>query len=199
MSRAWTFQDSRQKKKLGEKKCPWSVGWIDPDGVRRSKKVGSHSLAEKFQRKKEGELAAGLCRVGPEHVAWERFRQEYEETIMVRWRSEMSRRDARHTFDLFETIAGPKYVDAVDGRLLDRYVAKRPKMASGRKKGDTVSPETIKGLSGNNFVRFMVAITLRVMIRPKNCEVVSGQALSSTFADTSAGFRPELTWTESGT
>jgi len=35
-----------------------------------------------------------------------------------------------------------------------------------------------KGLSGNNFVRFMVAITLRVMIRPKNCEVVSGQALS---------------------
>jgi len=35
-----------------------------------------------------------------------------------------------------------------------------------------------KGLSGNNFVRFMVAITLRVMIRPKNCEVVSGQAQS---------------------
>jgi len=35
-----------------------------------------------------------------------------------------------------------------------------------------------KGLSGNNFVRFMVAITLRVMIRPRNCEVVSGQALS---------------------
>ena len=57
--RAWKFQDARQKKKLGESKCPWSVGWIDPDGTRRSKKIGSNSMAEKFRKKIEGQLAAG--------------------------------------------------------------------------------------------------------------------------------------------
>jgi hypothetical protein len=44
--RAWTFQDTKQKQKLGESKCPWSVGWMDSEGRRRSKKVGSKSLAE---------------------------------------------------------------------------------------------------------------------------------------------------------
>ena len=39
--KAWLFQDHRQKVKLGEDKCPWSVGWIDPEGKRRSKRIGS--------------------------------------------------------------------------------------------------------------------------------------------------------------
>ena len=56
--RAWTFQDHRQKKKLGDK-APWSAGWIDPEGSKRSKRIGSKSRAEKYARKKEGELAAG--------------------------------------------------------------------------------------------------------------------------------------------
>jgi hypothetical protein len=51
--RAWVFQDSRQKKKLGEK-AHWSVGWIDPEGKRRSKRIGSKSMAEKYARKGEG-------------------------------------------------------------------------------------------------------------------------------------------------
>jgi hypothetical protein len=55
--RAWVFQDSRQKKKHGVK-APWSVGWIDPDGKRRSKRIGRKSMAEKFKRKVEGQLAA---------------------------------------------------------------------------------------------------------------------------------------------
>ena len=54
--KAWTFQDYTQKKKLGDK-CPWSVGWIDPQGRKRSKNIGSKSMADKFRRKKEGELA----------------------------------------------------------------------------------------------------------------------------------------------
>jgi hypothetical protein len=41
---AWLFQDHRQKQKLGDK-CPWSVGWVDPDGKRKSKKIGSKSMA----------------------------------------------------------------------------------------------------------------------------------------------------------
>jgi hypothetical protein len=35
---AWLFQDHRQKQKLG-RKTPWSVGWIDTEGHRRSKRV----------------------------------------------------------------------------------------------------------------------------------------------------------------
>lgn len=140
--KAWTFQDHRQKQKLGEKKCPWSVGWYAPSGRKRSKQIGSKSMAEKFRRKKEGELAAGLCRVGPEHVAWARFRREYEETIMPKWRSEESRLDARHALNIFERLVKPKRVDAIDEHILDVFVAKRLKMR-GKKRGDTVAPATV--------------------------------------------------------
>ena len=39
--RAWIFQDSRQKKSLGEDKCPWSVGWYEPGcKKKKSKRLG---------------------------------------------------------------------------------------------------------------------------------------------------------------
>ncbi len=78
--RAWLFQDHRQKQKLGDK-APWSVGWIDPDGKRCSKRIGSKSLAEKFRRKIEGELAAGLFRPTVTKT-WEEFRTEYEAKML---------------------------------------------------------------------------------------------------------------------
>lgn len=138
--RAWTFQDTRQKHGA---KTPWSVGWFDPEGRKRSKRIGSKSMAEKFRRKKEGELAAGVCRSGPEQVSWEKFRSEYEETVMPKWRSEHSRYLAGRSFDLFEKLIAPKYVSRVDEKALDTFVAKRLKMR-GKKKGDTVSAETVK-------------------------------------------------------
>ena len=46
------------EEEAGGDKCPWSVGWYDASGRKRSKKVGSKSMATKFARKKEGELAA---------------------------------------------------------------------------------------------------------------------------------------------
>ena len=77
--RAWVFQDSRQKKKLGTAKCPWSVGWNDPDRKRRSKRIGSRSVAEKYRRKLEGQLEAGTYQ-SVERKTWADFRQEYERT-----------------------------------------------------------------------------------------------------------------------
>ena len=56
--KAWLFQDSHQKRRLGEQKCPWSVGWLTPDGKRRSKRIGNKSRAESYRRKIERELAA---------------------------------------------------------------------------------------------------------------------------------------------
>ena len=54
--RAWTFQDHRQKQKLGDK-APWFVGWMEDDGNRQSKKFDSRQDAEKFRRKKMTRLA----------------------------------------------------------------------------------------------------------------------------------------------
>jgi len=48
--RAWLFQNSRRKKNLGEDKCPWSVGWIDNKGKRRSRVAGSRESAEEVKR-----------------------------------------------------------------------------------------------------------------------------------------------------
>ena len=55
--KAWLFQDNRQKTRLGDK-CPWSVGWFDPDG-KKSKRIGCKSNAEKFARKIEGQARRG--------------------------------------------------------------------------------------------------------------------------------------------
>ena len=49
--KAWLFQDSRQKQKLGDN-CPWSVGWFE-DGRKRGRKIGCRSMAEKSARKIE--------------------------------------------------------------------------------------------------------------------------------------------------
>lgn len=56
--RSWLFQDHRQKEKLGVK-APWSVGWYDPEGRKKSKRVGARASAEKFARRIEGQMAAG--------------------------------------------------------------------------------------------------------------------------------------------
>ena len=101
--RAWTFQDHRQKKKLGSK-APWSVGWIDPDGRRRSKKMGSKSMAGKFSRKIEGELAAGTFK-NESRKQWGEFVGEYESIVMARWRSEVSRVEARRILAAFGKLA----------------------------------------------------------------------------------------------
>ena len=80
--RAWLFQDHRQKKKLGEDKCPWSVGWLDPDGKRKSKQIGSKSMAEKFRRKIEGQLAAGIYQP-QSRKSWKDFRSEFEIIVQL--------------------------------------------------------------------------------------------------------------------
>ena len=46
MSKAWIFQDHREKKMNGAK-AGWSVGWIDDDGRRRSKRIGPRYLARR--------------------------------------------------------------------------------------------------------------------------------------------------------
>lgn len=139
--RAWVFQDHRQKKKLGDK-APWSAGWVDPEGKRRSKVIGSKSRAEKYGRKKEGELAAGLCQVGPQQVSWQKFRKEYEEKILGDLKPR-SRWEVIHSLDIFERLSKPQKVSAIKTSTIDGFRVKR-RAEKGKKPGSLVSPYTLK-------------------------------------------------------
>lgn len=139
--RCWIFQDNRQRDKHGAK-AKWNVGWIDSEGRRKRKTIGCKSMAEKYSRKLEGQLAAGLVETDS-RVDWAKFRSEYETTIMPTWRSGTSRVEATHSLDAFERIARPKYVSRINKKMLDSFAAERL-TEPGKKKGDTLSPETVK-------------------------------------------------------
>jgi len=137
---AWLFQDHRQKAKLGAVRCPWSVGWIDPDGKRRSKRIGSESAAKKYARKIEGQLAAGTYE-SADRVTWEKFRAEWESKIGSGMQPE-SRRCTVDALRHFERLIRPKLVKAIKSQTVDDYVAKR-RTEPGIKGGTTVSPATV--------------------------------------------------------
>jgi hypothetical protein len=101
MARAWCFQDSRQKAKLGAK-APWSVGWLT-DGRRKSKRIGNKTEAKQYARRLEGRLAAGLHEDRP-RVAWQEFRTRYEAEHLTR-RRPATREGAAIVFRHFERIA----------------------------------------------------------------------------------------------
>ena len=137
--RAWIFQDHRQQQKLGSK-APWSVGWYDSDGRQHRKKVGSKSMAEKFRRKMEGELAAGLYQT-ESRKSWADFRAEFEAKIVAGMEGQ-TRRCTLDSLNHFERLIGPKRMRAIKTQTIDEYVAKR-RMKPGKKRGDTVSPATV--------------------------------------------------------
>jgi integrase len=137
--RAWLFQDSRQKSKLGDK-CPWSVNWIDPDGKRKSKSIGSKSMAEKYARKMEGQLAAGLYQ-GHTRKPWADFRAEYKEKILPMLASG-TQEAVLQSLDAFQGIASPAVVAAIKTATIDAFIAKR-QLDEGRRPGSKISPATI--------------------------------------------------------
>ena len=136
---AWIFQDSRQKKKLGDQ-CPWSVGWYDSDGNKKSKRIGSKSMAEKFRKKTEGQLAAGTYE-GTTRKSWADFRKEWEEKIGEGMLPQ-SQEAALYAIKHFERIVKPRGVAAVRTATIDAFIAKRRKEA-GMKKGSIISPATV--------------------------------------------------------
>jgi integrase len=136
---AWIFQDQRQKAKLGADECPWSVGWYDPDGKRKSKRIGSKSLAEKFARKVEGQLAAGVYK-NDSRKTWVDFDTEYRARI-VEAMPPSSRETVELALDNFTAIIKPVKLVGVKTQTIDEFIAERRK-AIGRK-GQPLSPATI--------------------------------------------------------
>ena len=137
--RAWVFQDHRQKKKLGDK-APWSAGWVDPEGKRRSKRIGSKSMAEKYARKKEGELAAGTYQ-NESRKPWSKFREEWESKIGDGMEPQ-SKRCTLNALDHFERIIKPVRVQQIKTQTIDEYVSKR-RLEKGQKAESIVSPATV--------------------------------------------------------
>ena len=138
--KAWLFQDHRQKKTLGSK-APWSVGWIDPDGKRKSKRIGSKSMAEKFQRKTEGQLAAGTYET-TSRITWADFRAEYESKVASQLKPR-SRVEALNALGNFARIAKPARVASIKTTTIDGFISVRC-TEPGRKPGSVVSPYTVK-------------------------------------------------------
>jgi integrase len=155
--RAWLFQDTRQRQQLGDK-CPWSVGWYSADGKKKSKKVGSKSMADKFRQKVQGELAAGICTVGRTRTPWATFRREFIDVALA-GKAETTKVEYESALATFERIASPTYVDAVTTATVDKFIAKRqaepanapirakagekPTPKAAKAKPRTVSPATV--------------------------------------------------------
>ncbi len=137
--KAWLFQDHRQKEKLGDA-CPWSVGWIDPDGKRKSKRLGSESAAKKYQRKIEGQLAAGTYE-NRSRAGWADFEKEFKANVMAGMKP--GTRDAtQYALNHWNKIAKPVRMASITSRTIADYVAKR-RTEKRSKKGPIVSPATI--------------------------------------------------------
>lgn len=121
--KAWLFQDPKQLKKLGEDKCPWSVGYYDPDGKRKQKTLGAKSRAEKFLRKIEGQLAAGTYQAGSAKT-WKDFRREYEEKILPRLRPQ-TQQVVKGSLKRFAKLVKPVKVGAIKTQTIDSFITAR--------------------------------------------------------------------------
>lgn len=120
--KAWLFQDPKQKRALGDK-CPWSVGWYDPAGKRKGKSIGSKSNAEKYQRKLEGQLAAGTYE-DVSRKSWPEFVDDYESKTLAGM--EPGTREATQiAINHFARVAKPEKMRAITSTTIADYVAKR--------------------------------------------------------------------------
>jgi hypothetical protein len=138
--RAWLFQDSRQKEKLGDK-CPWSVAWYDAAGKKRSKTVGTKSVAEKYRQQTIAKLSLGLTTT-QERKRWDEFRKQFTEVILSA-KSPSTATLYTDSINAFERIINPVYMDSIDTAAVDTFRAKRAKEAANapiRRKAGSKTP-----------------------------------------------------------
>ncbi len=136
--KAWLFQKTHQKAELGDK-CPWHVGWYE-DGRKRSKKIGCHSLAEKFAEKLQNQVEAGTYK-SDSRKRWSKFRKEWE-TKIGDGMEPQSKRCTLNALKHFERIIKPGRVQRIKTQTIDEYVSKR-RLEKGQKAESTLSPATI--------------------------------------------------------
>jgi hypothetical protein len=114
---------------------------LDQDGKRRSKKIGSRSMAQKFARKIEGQLAAGTYQ-NPARKSWKEFRSDYE-TKILEFKAPGTRREAKLALDHFEKACRPIFVSTIRTQDIDEFISARRRDSSQRRPGTNVSPATV--------------------------------------------------------
>lgn len=144
---AWVFQDHRQKQRLGDK-APWSAGWVDPEGKRRSKRLGSKSMAIKYARKIEGQLAAGTYE-STARANWTDFVAVYESKVMAA-KEPGTREATRYAIQHFTRIVKPVKMRSITSKSFDDYVATRRLEPSYRARASKPNTQTTAALEAGN-------------------------------------------------
>jgi integrase len=156
---AWLFQNSRQRQQFGGK-APWSVGWRAPDGKQCSKRIGSKSLAEKFKRRLENELAAGTYN-SHGRLTWAEFRTEYESKVME-GASASTAKETRMALNRFEKLVKPVRLVGIDSKLIDTYIARRRKQ-KGRTRAGEETAQKISVATVNKELRHIKLVLNRAV------------------------------------
>lgn len=142
--RAWLFQTTVHKRRHGDK-APWSVGYYDPNGKKKSRTIGAKSNAEKFARKIEGQLASGTYE-DRSRATWGEFTAEYESKALATMGG-VNRELTQIALNHFARIIKPRLMRGIDTKAVDEYVAARraEKMRGGKphKDGKIPAPATI--------------------------------------------------------
>jgi integrase len=166
MSKAWVYQATAHKLKAKEQygdesKAPWSTGWLDPNGRRRSKLLGSKSKAQKHARKVEGQLAAGVYQA-PQRATYADFRKEYREKI-VDGMDASTAQVTMYALANYERICKPLRMSEINSKQIAGYVAKRRLEPARRTKRQPKEGETVKMVSPATINRELR--TIRHMVR----------------------------------
>ena len=120
--KAWLFQDKADLKTDGDK-AAWSVGWYDPDRKKRSKKIGAKSRAEKYARKMEGQLEAGVY-FGESKKLWGNFRDAFDAKVLIGMEPG-TKAATLNALGHFEKVIKPGRLDRLTSERIAEYAAKR--------------------------------------------------------------------------
>jgi integrase len=145
MAKAWIFQERKQVEKHGADNATWRVGWIDPEGRRKSKGCGSGKLgiktARKLRQKIEAELLEGTYKRSNDKKTWEDFRHDYDRRILAGMLPQ-SARCVRDALNRFERVIKPKYMKSIKTTIIDDFIAER-KTERGKHKEELISPASV--------------------------------------------------------
>jgi integrase len=145
MSKAWTFQDINQVRKHGAAKASWYVGWLDPEGRRKSKSCGpgaiGRSTAKKLRDKIIAELLEGTYRRSDDKKTWQEFREKFGQRI-AEGMLPSSRRVVLDALNQFQRIIDPRFMKGIKTATIDDFISRR-RTDPGKKQGDVISPASV--------------------------------------------------------
>lgn len=127
--KAWLFQDLKQIAKHGADGAAHCVGWVDPDGKRKSKSCGPGKAGLKAAKTLRDKITAQLVTgtyQDNKRKRWAEFIKEYRSKVLDLMKP--SSKVARETsLKHFERLIKPVLVRAVTTKTIDDFVALRQK------------------------------------------------------------------------